>query len=116
MSQSYSCWYSVLSLVKKQKQSKLQMVSILFLLVLGSVGYFFLFTFKNFRLNPILCCSRFLSLKVNCTFYQITVSILFLLVLGSVVKNRMLSVRITLCLNPILAGTGFCLRLSYFIA
>src|SRR5690625_6934502 len=63
-SQSYSCWYSVLSLKSSQKQTQAKQVSILFLLVLGSVAKY------SGRKDGVW-----------------TVSILFLLVLGSVLQN-----------------------------
>src|SRR5690625_1518787 len=109
VSQSYSCWYWVLSRDKKERNEVLNWVSILFLLVLGSV---------------ISDKDRKRSVR--------DVSILFLLVLGSVISQMIrmkkllksqsyscwywvLSIREKLsvdgayCLNPILAGTGFCL-------
>src|SRR5690625_4182021 len=58
--------------------------------------------------NPTLagsgCCLLFYFFR----FIIFYVSILFLLVLGSVLNGKYFYINKDLCLNPILAGTGFC--------
>src|SRR5690625_5875204 len=84
-SQSYSCWYCVLSSLKERDAVSLS----------GSQSY--------------SCWYWVLSESENVRTYKGGVSILFLLVLGSVsgVTNGLLTMITSL--NPILAGTGFCL-------
>src|SRR5690625_6361245 len=85
LSQSYSCWYWVLSSLKERDAVSLS----------GSQSY--------------SCWYWVLSESENVRTYKGGVSILFLLVLGSVsgVTNGLLTMITSL--NPILAGTGFCL-------
>src|SRR5690625_2348696 len=107
MSQSYSCWYWVLS---EKKRSDSLITS---------------------RLNPILAGTGFCQFPETTPDAVSRVSILFLLVLGSVIENIVIRVRwmksqsyscwywvlsekssafqlLDISLNPILAGTGFC--------
>src|SRR5699024_5109037 len=86
-SQSYSCWYWVLS----------DFISFL--------------EEKNKRSQSYSCWYWVLSRINNLEQMRISqVSILFLLVLGSVELSKLLIQESMMGLNPILAGTGFCLE------
>src|SRR5690625_6708085 len=67
-SQSYSCWYWVLSF-GKERSMKIKCVSILFLLVLGSVGSCINLARKTTRgLTPILagyCCCQVYKIRLR---------------------------------------------------
>src|SRR5690625_1913694 len=90
-SQSYSCWYWVLSeVINYIRESLIESQS--------SSCWYWVLSYQD---------------KYG-TIIVLDVSILFLLVLGSVLINKTRNAGIWQSLNPILAGTGFCLKFQIF--
>src|SRR5690625_1028500 len=109
-SQSYSCWYWVLSITQEIDSLFNGCLNP----ILAGTGFcqmdnFVIFVI-NGSLNPILAGTGFCQVAKELTFRFAQVSILLLLVLGSVIDEYAVITSTPPCLNPILAGTGFCPR------